>query len=123
MNEQIVDRYDLTILKNDFELNINPIKKGLQLHRRQINGLGDVVKDLSLELESTNKKLNSHLEEDKIDKLGAINYGFNQADKICILDDKIIELENKCNLTNKRLLTSLYINIALSVFTILILKL
>lgn len=91
----LVDRYDLTCMKDDinrdmvklYNTEISPIKKSLQLHRSQIDGIGEIVMSLSDEIENIKK-------EHEIDAKGIIDYNFNQTDTIVKLDEKINKLNN-----------------------------
>jgi hypothetical protein len=101
----LIDRYDLTCMKDDinrdmiklYNTEISPIKKSLQLHRSQIDGIGEIIMALSDEIDENKEKAIEDMRKTNFDKtrfdkllLCKTNRLF---EKINILEDKMINIE------------------------------
>ena len=113
----LVDRYDLTCVKDELESlilkqynnEICPIKKILHSHREQIDGLGETILMISKEIEINKDKASEYMVKTNFDKIKIDNLLFDRTkrllEKINILEDKIL-YNNKIN-ENRILLLSL----------------
>ena len=111
MGERInmVDRYDLTVLRDEIdrdlsklkENEIGSVKSSLQLQRKQINGLGDVLVELGDEVEKLKNIVNTVSKDHTTDILGQIDYNLKQADMIGELKEELNILSNDYNKTKR----------------------
>lgn len=73
----LVDRYDLACLRDEINRDNNklhnneicPIKKSLQLHREQINGLGEIITFMANEIDKNKEKSNEDLKKSNLLKI------------------------------------------------------
>lgn len=105
----IVDRYDLTVLRDEIdrdlsklkENEIGSVKSSLQLQRKQINGIGDVLVELGDEVEKLKNIVNTINKDHTTDILGQIDYNLRQADMIGEIKEELNNLINDYNKTKR----------------------
>ena len=111
MGERInmVDRYDLTVLRDEIdrdlsklkENEIGSVKSSLQLQRKQINGLGDVLVELGDEMEKLKNIINTVSKEHTTDIIGQIDYNLRQGDMINEIKEELNNLIIDYNKTQR----------------------
>ncbi len=101
----LIDRYDLTCMKDDinrdmvklYNTEISPIKKSLQLHRSQINGIGEIIMAISDEIDENKEKAIESIRKLDFDKIRFDKLLLSKTnrlfEKINILEDKMINIE------------------------------
>ena len=106
----LIDIYDLSRVSDDinkdiinlYNTEISPIKKSLQLHRSQINGIGEILISLSDEIDLNKQKaiedmIKLDFDKTRFDKL-LLNKISRLFEKVNISEDKIISIEKILNI-------------------------